>query len=184
VRDFRQVAFLVWWKFLFILHQIIAPKKTMNRERYLSESTEEAVQMRDKVKNLLYSKDNTNIELAYQIIKGGGMHLDFVPVLWAMNLSKGHRKRERNKIEKLVKEILSENAMLILRNLFVSTRVLGRLGRCLFDCSRRVGGIGGYASRACVVVDGFFADRREVCPEKRALAYRHYFEGVDKHRPK
>lgn len=85
----------------------------MNRERYLSESTEEAVQMRDKVKNLLYSKDNTNIELAYQIIKGGGMHPDFVPVLWAMNLSKGHRKRERNKIEKLVKEILSENAMLI-----------------------------------------------------------------------
>jgi len=45
---------------------------------YLRENTQEVVVMREKINNLLLSKDEDNRELAFQLILGGGFHSDFL----------------------------------------------------------------------------------------------------------
>jgi tetratricopeptide (TPR) repeat protein len=78
----------------------------MNQENYLQDNSEEATVLREKIKNLLLSFEPANIDLAYQLIKGGGMHRDFVPILWALSVSKHSRQRERHKITKFMKQAL------------------------------------------------------------------------------
>lgn len=86
----------------------------MNHEKYLQDNSEEALQMRQKVKDLFYSEEDTNFELACQLIKSGGMHQDFVPILWALAI-KNSNKRKHNKIEKLVKQALTPDAFQIFK---------------------------------------------------------------------
>lgn len=51
---------------------------------YLLEQTVEASEMRQKVRDLLFSKDEKNYQLAFQLIEGGGLHESFVAPLWGL----------------------------------------------------------------------------------------------------
>jgi hypothetical protein len=48
---------------------------------YLQEKTPETQAMRQHMCNLLLSEEETNLELAYQLIESGGMHPDFIAPL-------------------------------------------------------------------------------------------------------
>lgn len=91
----------------------------MNHEKYLQENSEEALQMRQKVKDLFYSKEQANVELAYQLIKSGGMHQDFVPILWAFAIENmDHAKYD--KIQNLLKKALEPTVFQIFKTWTVS----------------------------------------------------------------
>lgn len=53
---------------------------------HLLEETDEAQAMREKVRNLLLSDEESNHSLALQLIRGGGIHPDFIAPLWGLHI--------------------------------------------------------------------------------------------------
>ncbi|TAE12269.1 MAG: hypothetical protein EAZ95_12630 [Bacteroidetes bacterium] len=55
---------------------------------YLLEESAEGAEMRQKVYNMLVSSEKSLVELALQLIEGGGMHADFIPPVYVWALDK------------------------------------------------------------------------------------------------
>jgi hypothetical protein len=74
---------------------------------YLLEETPEAENLRQKVIDLLLSNEINNIDLALQIIEGGGMHKDFVAPIHVLYLRRITTSKAENLIE-LTRPFFSE----------------------------------------------------------------------------
>jgi hypothetical protein len=89
----------------------------MQNDFYLLEDSPEAKDMREHIHNLLMSHDETNHELALQLIEGGGMHPDFTAPLVMHTISlwwSGYSKKGISTV-KLLKQTLSIEELTYLR---------------------------------------------------------------------
>lgn len=77
---------------------------------FLLEETAEAEYLRQKVRDLLLSHETNNIDLAFQIIEGGGMHKDFVAPIHVLSLMRIKTSKEGRAIE-LTRPFFSERQM-------------------------------------------------------------------------
>lgn len=81
-------------------------------EKYLLAETPEAIEMREKIKQMIISRENENIVLAVQLIKGGGLHLAVMPYLWILAFAREHTVKA-NKINSLLKKALQPDTYIL-----------------------------------------------------------------------
>jgi tetratricopeptide (TPR) repeat protein len=81
---------------------------------YLLEENEEVISMRQNIIQLLTTDQETNFELAIQLIEGGGMHRDFFLPMWIKYFAFTLKPELRNKIKKLAKKIFDFQAISVL----------------------------------------------------------------------
>ncbi len=72
---------------------------------YLQEDSPKADEMRKKVRNMLLSDEESNFQLALQLIESGGAHKDFIEPLWIQFIRLHFEYYDKN-IKKTVKKFL------------------------------------------------------------------------------
>lgn len=82
---------------------------------YLLENTPEALEMRQKVKDLLLSRTKANAQLALQLLQGGGVHSELVPYLWGLTYATLDIRT--TSVEKLLMKYLSAEQISLYKEL-------------------------------------------------------------------
>jgi hypothetical protein len=99
----------------------------MQNKFYLLEDSPEAKDMREHIHNLLVSHDEYNEELAFQLLKGGGIHPDFTALLTMHTVDAwwAGKKIRNNAAFQLLKRLLPTEQITYLRTTYDGYKYVG-----------------------------------------------------------